>query len=97
MTLDYRSVLTGLLVRRMGGDTALPVFPDVVHHPLDDVLLFHEEEPAFDPVVMIDAETALAGRALRFERVDARRRHRRRGVGLRRGGGRAEQPQRRQQ
>ena len=34
VTLDYRSVLTELLVRRMGGDTALPVFPDVAGLPL---------------------------------------------------------------
>ena len=34
VTLDYRSVLTELLVRRMGGDTAVPVFPDVAGLPL---------------------------------------------------------------
>jgi uncharacterized protein (DUF1501 family) len=33
-TLDYRSVLTELLQRRMGGDTAAPVFPDVAGLPL---------------------------------------------------------------
>ncbi len=34
VTTDYRTVLTELLVRRMGGDAASPVFPDVAGLPM---------------------------------------------------------------